>query len=173
MPACHAERSEASGHRRKSPRRIETTSTSPARSFAIAPKKLLVRVASPRVLPLTMAVGRARDHRQGRRPALAMPPKFLWPTRRAAASRLRMTDRAQSPTKLSRTLNVGPTPEIGFVSLPALPAGGSGGRCGSNWLCFARLAPPAASVVSPGLPPCGPCGNWLCFAEAVCVSNAS
>jgi hypothetical protein len=55
------------------------------RSASLAPKKLTVGVASPRALPLTMVVGRTRNHRQGRRPApsagsgqaLAMPPRFL------------------------------------------------------------------------------------------------
>jgi len=37
-------------------------------------KKLTVRVASPRALPLTMAQQNTGNHRQGRRPALAMPP---------------------------------------------------------------------------------------------------
>jgi len=38
------------------------------------PKELTVWVASPRAPPLTMARWHTGDHRQGRRPALAMPP---------------------------------------------------------------------------------------------------
>ena len=54
----------------------------------VPPKKLTVRVASPRALPSTMARRHTRDHRQGRRLALAVPPhvSFAYLPRRGFAA---------------------------------------------------------------------------------------
>jgi hypothetical protein len=145
---CHAERSEASGPRRKIRRRLESAS---ARSWKLA---LFGTTAACR-LALFGAVPFAPG------PPVPPPPGIGFVRR-------------NSPSPRVSGASSHAAPEIGFVlpRLPACPIRHNSflaryllsDSLRRNWLCFARFTPAgsARATSSATARPCPPTANWLC-----------